>query len=169
MRAGLGASWPTCSTLPSLALRFRAHCESESSFGQSCQAGARSEVNSLQFQGLALGHPTLPKRHPLPPPNPTGHLKVQCTCVRYVRCAATRTARWRSQSLLHRIAPFPLSRTQANGAGGLTGTAHLERQNEFAIAGPEQGLWRVHCKHVAAGWSLAANGCNAITIMQRRD
>ena len=82
-------------------------------------------------------------------------------------CAAARTARWRSQSLLHRIAPFPLSRTQANGAGGLTGTAHLERQNKFAIAGPEQGLSRVHCKNVAAGWSLAA--CNAIIIMQRRD
>ena len=66
LRAGAGASWPTCFALPPPAPRLRAPEGQSHLIRPNLQAGDRSEVKSFQFQELAWGHPTRPKGHPTP-------------------------------------------------------------------------------------------------------
>ena len=79
VRAGAGASWLTCSTLPPPAPRLRAPQGLSHLIRPNLQEGARGEVKSFQFQELAWGHPTPPKGHPTParadePPPGSVHL-----------------------------------------------------------------------------------------------
>ena len=68
----------------------------KSSFGQSCQAGARSEMKSLQFQELAWG--TRPcQEPPYSRPSRPGTSSFSAPVLIERRIfAAARTARWRS-------------------------------------------------------------------------
>ena len=64
------------------------------SSGQTCQAGASSEVKSFQFQELGWGHPTPPKRHPTPAQaDRQTPGSVHLHCVGAASAAAARTAR----------------------------------------------------------------------------
>ena len=60
VRAGAGASWPTCSTLPPPAPRLRAPEGQSHLIRPNLQAGARSEVKSLQLSELATRNPAEP-------------------------------------------------------------------------------------------------------------
>ena len=115
------------------------------SSGQTCQAGASSEVKSLQLQELGWGHPTPPKRHPTPAQAdlaPPGSVHLHC-----VGAASLQLRERRGGVLSATCTKSHLARSQAANLTGLvgwgaTGTAHLERSSDFAIAGPVQGLRR---------------------------
>ena len=114
------------------------------SSGQTCQAGASSEVKSLQLQELGWGHPTPPKRHPTPAqadlPRP-GSVHLHC-----VGAASMQLRERRGDVLSATCTKSHGCRSQGPKPTGLvgwgaTGTAHLERSNDFAIAAPVLGLW----------------------------
>ena len=145
VRAGAGASWPTCSTLPPPAPRLRAPEGQSHLIRPNLQAGARSEVKSLQCQELGWGHPTPPKRHPTPAQSdhePPGSVHLHC-----VGAASLQLRERRGDVLSATCTKSHRGRSQGPKLTGLvgwgaTGTAHLERSNDFAIAGPVQGLRR---------------------------
>ena len=81
VRAGAGASWPTCSTLPPPAPRLRAPEGQSHLIRPNLQAGASREVKSFSsFKDWAGGTRPRP-RGTLPPPKPTTKPRVQCTCI----------------------------------------------------------------------------------------
>ena len=110
------------------------------------QAGARSEVKSFQFQELGWGHPTPPKKHPTPTQadrQPPGSVHLHC-----VGAASLQLRELRGGVLSATCTKSHGCRSQGPKLTGLvgwgaTGTAHLERSNDFAIAGPVQGLRRI--------------------------
>ena len=103
------------------------------------QAGARSEVKSLQCQELGWGHPTPPKRHPTPAQTdrePPGSVHLHC-----VDAASLQLRERRGDVLSASCTKSHRSRSQGPKLTGLvgwgaSGTAHLERSSDFAIAGP---------------------------------
>ena len=151
VRAGAGASWPTCSTLPPPAPRLRAPEGQSHLIRPNLQAGARSEVKSFQFQGLGWGHPTPPKRHPTP-----AQSDQQAPGSVHLHCVG-------AASLLLRELPGAVlsasctksHRSQSQGpkltglvGWGASGTAHLARSNDFAIAGPIHRYTRISLVNV---------------------
>ena len=100
-------------------------------------------MKSLQFQELGWGHPTPPKTHPTPAQAdlaPPGSVHLHCVG------AASLQLRERRGGVLsatctksHRATSQGPKLTGLVGWGA-TGTAHLARSNDFAIAGPVQGL-----------------------------
>ena len=125
------------------------------SSGQTCQAGASSEVKSLQLQELGWGHPTPPKRHPTPAQAdlaPPGSVHLHCVG------AASLQLRERRGGVLsatctksHRATSQGPKLTGLVGWGA-TGTAHLARSSDFAIAGPIHRYTRISL--VQAGFTI---------------
>ena len=96
-------------------------------------------MKSLQCQELGGGHPTPPKRHPNPAQSdrePPGLAHLHC-----VGAASLRLRELRGAVLSATCTKPHVSQSQGPKLTGLvgwgaTGTAHLERSSDFAIAGP---------------------------------
>ena len=102
-------------------------------------------MKSLQCQELGWGHPTPPKRHPTPAQanhETPGSVHLHC-----VGAASLQLRELGGGVLSASCTDLQLLRSQGPKLTGLvgwgaTGTAHLERSSDFAIAGPAQGLRR---------------------------
>ena len=100
-------------------------------------------MKSFQFQELGWGHPTPPKRHPTPTQadlQPPGSVHLHC-----VGAASLQLRERRGDVLSATCTKSHGCRSQGPKPTGLvgwgaTGTAHLERSNDFAIAAPVLGL-----------------------------
>ena len=100
-------------------------------------------MKSFQFQELGWGHPTPPKRHPTPTQAdlaPPGSVHLHC-----VGAASLQLRERRGDVLSATCTKSHVCRSQGPKPTGLvgwgaTGTAHLERSNDFAIAAPVLGL-----------------------------
>ena len=98
-----------------------------------------------KFQELSRGHPTWPKRYPTPAQSDReapGSVHLHC-----VGAASLQLRELCGGVLSHSCTELQLSRSQGPTLTGLvgwgaTGTAHLARSSDFAIAGPVQGVRR---------------------------
>ena len=110
-------------------------------------------MKSFQFQELGWGHPTPPKRHPTPAQadrEPPGSVHLHC-----VGAASLQLRELCGGVLSHSCTELQCSRSQGPKLTGLvgwgaTGTAHLARSSDFAIASPVQGLSRISLVHTMA-------------------
>ena len=102
-------------------------------------------MKSFQFQELGWGHPTPPKRHPTPTQadlQPPGSVHLHC-----VGAASLQLRERHGGVLSASCTKSHRSRSQGPKLTGLvgwgaSGTAHLARSSDFAIAGPVQGVRR---------------------------
>ena len=124
-------------------------------------------MKSFQFQELGWGHPTPPKRHPTPTRadrQPPGSVHLHCVG------AASLQLRERSGGVLSATCTKSRS-SRSQGpkltglvGWGLTGTAHLARSSDFAIAGPVQGLGRTSSYR-----GVLTSACNFVTFPMQEE